>query len=180
MKLTVDATTRRVVTLYASPLEVGHYFSHNAGLLGALIGDRHVEDLGDNTYRIRPLSLSFLGMDWSPHMVVQFHDLPGVTRMVSQDCLVESPVAWGPTAVARIEGEACFETAGDDTRLSCIARAEVELMVTPPWSWAPEPLLRQTLQTGLQAAMEAMADRFPGVIRRDFLEWRRRRTGATP
>ena len=180
MKLIVAATTRRNVTLYASPLEVARYFSHNAGLLGALIGDRNVEDLGDNTYRIRPLSLSLLGMDWSPQMVVQFHDLPGVTRLSSHDCVVESPVPWGPSALARIEGEACFETAGDDTRLVCLAHAEVELMLTPPWSWAPEAVMRQTIQGGLQAAMEVVADRFPGVIRRDFTAWRMQQRETTP
>jgi hypothetical protein len=180
LKLLVEASTLRHVILQASPTDVATYFSHNSSLLGALVGDDRVEDLGDNGYRVRPLAVQLLGLDWSPRLVVQFHDLPGVTRMTSRDCVIPSPVPWGPSAVARVEGEAHFDPHGPDTRLACVARAEVELLVTPPWSWAPENAVHHAVQLGLQAAMEALANRFPMLIRQDFLSWQHRRRAGSP
>ncbi|PSB05000.1 DUF1997 domain-containing protein [Merismopedia glauca] len=153
-------------------IPIQHYLRQPQRLVNALVEPSRMEQLSENSFRLKMRPLSFLHLSIQPVVDLKIETYPdGTVHLESVRCEIRGIEYINQRFGLALQGKLTPKNTSDGTILEGIADLEVQVELPPPFWLTPKPLLEATGNGLLKSVLLTIKQRLMHQLLSDYYQW---------
>ena len=153
------------------PIPIQHYLRQPQRLIAALVDPSRIEPLGNDVFRLKMRSLSFLTLSIQPTVDVQVTEIEGSICMESIACEIRGIEYINQRFGLKLVGRLTPAIMDGVTYLKGKADLRVEVEMPPPLWLTPRPILEAAGNGLLHSVLLTIKQRLMHQLLSDYCQW---------
>lgn len=154
------------------PIPIQHYLRQPQRLIQALIAPPQVEDLGNHCFRFKMRPIHFMALTLQPTVDLEILvESNGMMRIRSKACKIQGIEYINQRFSLNLVGQLAPRLVGCKTYLFGEADLSVQVILPPPLSFTPRPILETTGNSLLHSILLTIKQRLAHQLLSDYCTW---------